>query len=110
MPFAETACRIALTFFPAVYIMGIRRWKTRHLRPKTFEARLAAWPAPKTRRERIYRTLRVPGLLTHSLWMVPVAIIGLTVLASLERVPLTGRCVFLYELLGGNLMISLAGA
>jgi len=80
IPLVTTISRVSLTFLPALFL---NRWKDRHLR--------GGEPHPYANSQNFFHKIRIHGLLFHTLLLTPVALIFLTLLASLERAPLTGR-------------------
>jgi hypothetical protein len=89
---ARTVGRIALTFVPFLLFSNhrSRRWLRRAEAYASKEGNKGPWEEKKT-----IETNRIKmrtGVL-HVLLLFPISLFFVTILASLERTPLTGRCV-----------------
>ncbi|PCH42389.1 hypothetical protein WOLCODRAFT_137881 [Wolfiporia cocos MD-104 SS10] len=86
--FANTVFRVALTFVPVVFL---KRLKARRILAKIDQKREQGRTDLDEKRERVVRRLRHSNVAFHILLLTPALLFWLTILASLERTPLTGR-------------------
>lgn len=84
---ARTAGRIALTFVPVILI------KNRKSLYWLKKAEIHGIPTTEEKKAQLLKYVRKRTVLLHLLFFVPVFTFWLTIVASLERTPLTGRCV-----------------
>ncbi|KAH8118036.1 hypothetical protein DFH11DRAFT_873748 [Phellopilus nigrolimitatus] len=82
--FARMTTRIALTFVPFVMVKN-------HLTRKYMRHIIKDTPEMKDRRIVLQKKLRQRTIFYRALIAVPIVIVGLTFIASLERTPLSGR-------------------
>ncbi|KAF8656244.1 hypothetical protein AX16_002680 [Volvariella volvacea WC 439] len=85
MELARTAARITLTFFP--FLLLLKRKARRHIKL----AELLGNPPSPEKRSKIMRKLKINNFLLQLLLFVPFTLFWATIIASLERTPLTGR-------------------
>lgn len=86
---ARTAARIALTFVPILVLKNYksRRWlKHLAIHGKTDGV------IGEEKRTRLIKGIRQRSIAFHALLLVPAVLFWATIVASLERTPLTGRC------------------
>lgn len=84
----NTTFRVALTFIPAFLI------KSRMLRKWLYKISKHA-PHMDHKRPEIMRRLHIVRMIIRALWLIPTTLLMATLLASLERAPLTGRWRFI---------------
>ena len=84
---ARTASRIALTFLPAILI---GRNRSRRI---VQHAHIPGIPISEEKRARHLKKLKVTTRLLQILTVIPLVLFWATIIASLERTPLTGRYV-----------------
>ncbi|KAJ7104139.1 hypothetical protein B0H15DRAFT_808715 [Mycena belliarum] len=85
MEIVRTAARIVLTVLP---VLLLKNYKTRrHLK----HAALHGVPLSEDRTEALLKRIRQRTLIFHALFFIPAVLFWCTILASLERTPLTGR-------------------
>lgn len=87
--FARTAGRIALTLVPL--IMFKNRWTKKLI--KHHDHFHPGVPISEEKKAALLNRLRSRTLFIHALLFIPAALLWLGILASVERTPLTGRCV-----------------
>jgi len=83
----RTAGRIALTFFPILWLGRMKEKKIIHY------AAIHGIPVTEEKKQRHARNLRIKTRILQLLILVPVTLFWSTILVSLERTPLTGRFV-----------------
>jgi hypothetical protein len=83
----RTAGRIALTFFPILWIGRMREKRAIHF------AAIHGIPVTEEKKQKHARNLRIKTRILQLLVLVPVILFWSTILVSLERTPLTGRSV-----------------
>ena len=83
----RTAGRIALTFFPILWIGRMREKRAIHF------AAIHGIPVTEEKKQKHARNLRIKTRILQLLVLVPVTLFWSTILVSLERTPLTGRSV-----------------
>ncbi|KAJ8455498.1 hypothetical protein ONZ45_g18930 [Pleurotus djamor] len=81
----RTAARIALTFIPVILI---KNHKSRYWLKK---AEVHGIPTSEEKKAKLLHYIRKRTLLLHFLFFVPVVAFWVTIIASLERTPITGR-------------------
>lgn len=84
---ARTAGRIALTFFPILWLGRLREKRAIRF------AAIHGIPVTEEKKQKQARNLRIKTRILQLLVLVPVTLFWSTILASLERTPLTGRFV-----------------
>ena len=84
---ARTASRIALTFIPLVWIKYIKVRKV--IKTGSFHG----VPTTEEDKVRYLKWLRNGRVVLRTLLSIPFVLFWATIIASLERTPLTGRCV-----------------
>uniref|UniRef100_A0A0W0EZN5 Peptidase M48 domain-containing protein n=1 Tax=Moniliophthora roreri TaxID=221103 RepID=A0A0W0EZN5_MONRR len=82
---ARTAGRIVLTFVPIILLKNHK--SRRYLK----HAELIGKPASEEKREQVLKRIRQRTIFFHILLAIPVTLFWATVIASMERTPLTGR-------------------
>ncbi|CCM01381.1 uncharacterized protein FIBRA_03431 [Fibroporia radiculosa] len=85
-----TITRIALTFLPVLFIRGLAGRKQLERLEKEIEVHSSRTDL-HDKRTRILQKLKKTCGLVHFLLLTPICLLGLTIFASLERAPLTGR-------------------
>ena len=80
------AARVALTFVPAILIKN-------HFSKKYLKYVIQDKPEYAEKKAQIQNRIRRTVLFYRVLVAVPITLFALTCLASLERTPLSGRCV-----------------
>ena len=83
MELARTASKVALSLAPVLLVKNrrSRKWLQKDL------------PGMEEKRPVILKNIRMRTILFHMLIMTPVVLFWATIIASLERTPLTGRYV-----------------
>ena len=84
---ARTASRIALTFIPLVWIKYIK------VRKVVNSGLIRGVPTTEEDKARYLKGLRRGRVALKTLLSIPIVLVCATIIASLERTPLTGRCV-----------------
>lgn len=84
---ARTASRVALTFFPLLLFKNIRSRKMIKF------AAIHGIPTSDELREKHMNKIKIRTKILHALLLVPFLLFWSTIVASLERTPLTGRSV-----------------
>lgn len=86
MELARTASRVALSLAPILLIKNrkSRKWLQKDL------------PGIEEKRPVILKRIRTRTIIFHILVMTPILLFWATIIASLERTPLTGRYVFFF--------------
>lgn len=84
---ARTASRIALTFFPLLFFKNIRS------RRMIKYAAIHGIPTSEEHKEKLLNKIKKRTKVLHLLLLVPVLLFWSTIVASLEKTPLTGRSV-----------------
>ncbi|KAF8071898.1 hypothetical protein FPV67DRAFT_904367 [Lyophyllum atratum] len=82
---ARTAARIVLTFMPIILISNAKSKK--HIK----YAALHGIPKSEESKERVLKQIRNRKFLLYGLLLVPMTLFWATIVASLEKTPLTGR-------------------
>lgn len=79
--------RVGLTFVPLLLLNNMRskRWLQR--------AEQSNHPKYEAKKEDVLRNMRNRTIIFHILIFIPLVLYWATIVASLERTPLTGRCV-----------------
>jgi hypothetical protein len=83
----RTAGRIALTFFPILWIGRMREKRAIHF------AAIHGIPVTEEKKQKHARNLLIKTRILQLLILVPVTLFWFTILVNLERTPLTGRSV-----------------
>ncbi|KAI1797232.1 peptidase family M48-domain-containing protein [Ganoderma leucocontextum] len=85
LEFARMTARVGLTFVPLILLRNMRskKWLQR--------AEESGHPKLEQKREDILRGMRQRTILFHILVFIPLVLYWATIIASLERTPLTGR-------------------
>ena len=83
MELARTASKVALSLAPLLFVKNrrSRRWLQKDL------------PGMEEKRPAVLKTIRMRTILFHALIFTPILLFLATIIASLERTPLTGRYV-----------------
>ena len=84
---AQTASRIALTFIPLVWLKNFKFLKV------IKSGSIRGVPTTEEDKARYLKGLRHGRVLLRVLLSIPFVLFWATIIASLERTPLTGRCV-----------------
>ena len=88
---ARTASRIALTFIPLVWIKYLK------VRRVINTGSVRGVPTTEEDKARYLKWLRNGRLTLRVLVSIPLVLFFATIIASLERTPLTGRCVLFFS-------------
>ncbi|KAF9267722.1 hypothetical protein L218DRAFT_954912 [Marasmius fiardii PR-910] len=82
---ARTAARIVLTFVPFVLLKNHK--SRRYLK----HAELIGQPASEEKKTQLLKSIRTRTIIFHILLLIPATLFWATIVASMERTPLTGR-------------------
>jgi len=85
LEFARTAARIAMSLMPVILIKNYK--SRRHLQ----HAALHGVPASEESKTMVMKRIRNRTIVFHVLLFIPITLFWATIIASLERTPLTGR-------------------
>jgi len=83
------ASRVALTFIPLLWLKN--KFSSKFVK----FAAIHGVSVSEEKKERVLREVRRRTLLLQVLLTIPFALFWATIIASLERTPLTGRCILI---------------